>query len=133
MQRRHLPGRQGVLELTPLIDVAMTLVVFLLLGNEMAETFNIPILLPAVSSSAGAESGEQLCTVTVTQEETIYVDGVYCQLEDLGQAVAGRDAVSLQADQDLRYGFVTTVYDVLRQAGVGRILGAVRPAEVEEW
>jgi biopolymer transport protein TolR len=118
---------------TPIIDVALVLVIILLVTAPMLSAPARPVALPA----AAMRDGDEPHAVTVTRAtdgslavgETVVAPG---GLRDaLAMALAHRpDAlVVLRADAGTPWREVRTLIDVLRAAGAKRIAVATRPQE----
>ena len=121
--RRNLPSLPP-LNLTPLIDVVLMLLVFFLLATVFRVWPGLAVQLP-VSSAAKAVS---LTTVrlTVVSESEIWIDGQKVALAGLDgvlkQELAGKDKTRLrvvvEGGYDAPYQLVVSVLDRLRAAGV---------------
>ena len=121
--RRNLPSLPP-LNLTPLIDVVLMLLVFFLLATVFRVGPGLAVQLP-VSSAAKAVS---LTTVrlTVVSESEIWIDGQKVALAGLDgvlkQELAGKDKTRLrvvvEGGYDAPYQLVVSVLDRLRAAGV---------------
>ncbi|MFW5844742.1 MAG: ExbD/TolR family protein [Planctomycetota bacterium] len=120
LRRRFGPRRQGV-ELTPLVDVSLILVVFMLLNNERSDLKALAVDLPATRSAAAEVDRRALVEVVIDPEGRIAVAGVGLGLEDLGAHVRPEDRVIILADAASRHGQVVAVVDRLRQLGVQSI------------
>ncbi len=121
--RRSLPTLPP-LNLTPLIDVILMLLVFFLLATVFRVGPGLAVQLP-VSSTAKAVSMTTV-RLTVVSESEIWVDGQKVALAGLDgllkQELAGKDRAHLrvvvEGGYDAPYQLVVSVLDHLRQAGI---------------
>lgn len=132
LQRRHGPGTGSgatVLPLTPLIDISLMLAVLLIamMDAERSET-NLPVQLPAAGSGQPMAGG---FTITIDGEGQVSIGGALVTTEALRTAAAGQAAAIIRADGAVAHRQVVAVVDVLRQAGVQRILYGTEPGVVE--
>lgn len=126
LRRRH-HQRLATLELTPLVDVALMLVVFLLLSSGMVapEEQYMEVTLP-VTASGNEEVGQTL-TLSVSASGALYFAGRSVDLDQLSRVIGddpGQVTVVLRADRDSRHGRVMEILDVLRGMGVRRVYSA---------
>lgn len=126
LRRRH-HQRLATLELTPLVDVALMLVVFLLLSSGMVapEEQYLEVTLPVTAS--GDEAVGETMTLSVAASGALYFAGRTLDLDQLAEVVgedSSRLTVVLRADRDSRHGRVMEILDVLRGMGVRRVYSA---------
>jgi biopolymer transport protein ExbD len=117
LRRRH--GFQSTfINLTPLIDMSLMLVVFfvLCLTTSNAAMRSMLVTLPA-AGSADAPKREAL-EIAIDRGGAITVDHRAAAIEDLPRLAANASSVSLLADKDARHGRVVEVVDALRRCGV---------------
>ncbi len=118
-------------DLTPLVDVALVLVVFFLLNAQVAEADAIPVSLPS------AESAERLETpslvLTILEDGTLLHGDQQIDAENLAALAADHHEAAIRADTDCRYGRVVEIEDILRSLGIDRIHSLTRQPEIIEW
>lgn len=117
LRRRH-GFHQAFINLTPLIDMAMMLVVFFVLCLSTSSTAlrALSVSLPqAARTDAPPPSGLE---VVVDRAGRIEVDHVVLTLAQLQAKAQGSHRASLLADRDCRHGAVVDVVEALRAAGV---------------
>lgn len=123
----YLPTDRKVrIEMLPLIDVVfLLLVVFIYAMLSMAVHRGLPVVLPT-SDSVGIEK-ENLLSVTVRADGTVFVDKQPVALEDLTAALTPyankgeASGVLLFADGNVSYQNLFGVLDRIRMADVQRI------------
>lgn len=122
----------SAINVTPLVDVMLVMLIIFMVTAPMMQS-GIGVNLPqAETRSTPADEG---LTLTITSDRYIHLqDQVINQflLEDkLKEYFVGQEkkVLFLKADQDLPYGFVITVIDIAKKAGV-EVLGLVtEPAD----
>ncbi|MBA2479395.1 MAG: biopolymer transporter ExbD [Planctomycetes bacterium] len=117
LRRRH--GLQSTyINLTPLIDMCLVLVVFfvLCLTTSNAAMRSMLVTLPA-AGSADAPRLEAL-EIAIDRSGAISVDRKPTTLDELSRLAARAPSVSLLADKEARHGRVVEVVDALRRCGV---------------
>jgi len=121
------------INLTPIIDVALVLVIILLITAPMLSVADLEVDLPS-ARSRDTESAAHI-SVTVSRAGEIAVDDVVVAGleylapvlgERVGEAGADASYVVVRADAGLSHAFVREVLDVARNSGAGRIGVATR-------
>ena len=116
------------INVTPIIDVALVLVIILLITAPMLSVADLEVDLPAALSRE-TESTAHI-SVTVSRAGEIAVDDVLvADLDYLAPALGRRideagaenSYVVVRADAGLPHAFVREVLDVARNSGAGRI------------
>ena len=127
LSKKEVGTSMSSINVTPLVDVMLVLLIIFMVTAPMMQS-GIGVNLPqAETRSTPAEEG---LTLTITSDRYIHLqDQVISQflLEDSLKAYfAGQEekVVYLKADQDLPYGFVITVIDIAKKAGV-EVVGLV--------
>jgi biopolymer transport protein ExbD len=117
LRRRH-GFHNAFINLTPLIDMSLMLVVFfvLCLTTSQAAVRAMPVTLPEAGTAEGAK--EATLEVAVDRAGAVTVDGKAIELPALEQRAHGIARASLLADRDAKHGRVVEVVDALRRAGV---------------
>lgn len=123
---RRLAGSGPLLDLTPMVDVVFTLVIFFMVSTTFISLESgLPIDLPQAQNNE-AQSADQP-TVTITGEGRIYLAGAEVNevslVEALRPLLAEREnkTVVMRADQSVAYGLPVRVMDLLKQAGADRV------------
>jgi biopolymer transport protein ExbD len=113
------------INVTPLVDVVLVLLVILLLVAPMLEE-ELPVELP-LAAHADERTGSESPTLTVSADGSIAFEGVPIPSNDLARRLAALYAdrndktVVLAADRSLAYARVIEVLDACRAAGIERI------------
>ncbi len=123
---RSLSRSGPLLDLTPMVDVVFTLVIFFMVSTTFISLESgLPIDLPQAQNNE-AQSAEQP-TVTITGEGRIYLAGA--EIDEAGLVTALRPlladrknkTVVMRADQSVAYGLPVRVMDLIKQAGADRV------------
>jgi len=116
------------INLIPLIDIALTLVIILMVTTVFIQNPGFKIKLPKTVTREGAPETPKDLTVAVASDGAYFVNG---QKETLGQlqgalrtaAVKDKDQrVLVKGDRSVRYEQVMDVMDAVKQAGLTRIV-----------
>jgi biopolymer transport protein TolR len=133
--KKEVGTSMSAINVTPLVDVMLVLLIIFMVTAPMMMS-GIGVNLPqAETRSSPAEEG---LTLTITSDRYIHMqDQVINQflLEDrLKEYFYGREdkVVFLKGDTDLPYGFVISVIDIAKKAGV-EVIGLITdPKELEK-
>ena len=129
-------GRQRALaeiNVTPLVDVMLVLLIISMLASPMLER-GINLELPATKTAG--EIGEARTVVSVDRDGRIRVDDQPVHIELLESqmqsvfASSPNETVFLRADKLLPYGEILRVMDTIRSAGIQRISLVTVPLEI---
>ena len=112
---------------TPMIDVVMVLIVFYLLVGQLAVDRRALISLPR--TQIGVEESEQIdpIVIGITREGERTLNGVSIGLERLDGQISGMlsrapgTPIRIRADEGTPYSFVRPVFNALRDMGIGEI------------
>lgn len=113
------------LNITPLIDVVLLLLIFFMISTTFVVQPGIPIQLPEAASAAGQLQREWVVAVTARGE--LYLNEVRTTLKTLQRqlkAAVGRGEVEVlivKADEAAFHGRVVAVMDAAKLAGVRRL------------
>jgi biopolymer transport protein ExbD len=125
MRGRGAPQALGEINVTPLVDVVLVLLLVFMVTAPMMSR-GIDVSLPVATQTE--DPPEDRLTVSVGADERVYIGDRpinLALLEDTlkGMLAAGRSAkvVYLRADERLRYGRVIEVVDKIKRAGIEQI------------
>lgn len=126
-RRRH----EGVLELTPLIDVIFLLLIFFMVSTSFVVNREIAIKLPQSTSAANEPNDQQLIMLIDAAGDFLVAGNLYrdASVAALAEALKGQlggqstDGVSIRLDVDeaTDYRFVIKAMDVCRTAGISDV------------
>ena len=126
-RRRH----EGVLELTPLIDVIFLLLIFFMVSTSFVVNREITIKLPESTSAASESKDQQLIMLVDAAGGFLIAGNLYrdTSVEALAEVLRGQlsgqtaDRVSIRLDVDeaTDYRFVIKAMDVCRAAGISDV------------
>lgn len=120
----HQPA--GKVNVTPLIDVVMVLIVFYLIVGNLARERLAPVRLPATGVGVGEESGPGVVITVAPRGEgvVVVIEGEEVREADLDAALRARVSdpgaarVEIRADRGLSYGAVRPVVEACRRVGL---------------
>jgi biopolymer transport protein TolR len=125
MRSRHAGAVLGDINVTPLVDVVLVLLLVFMVTAPMMSR-GIDVSLP-VADQPNISPEDRRITVTVNARGTVYINGQPVALPLLEEQLRGRlqgmsmKVAYLRADEALRYGKVIEVVDVMKHAGVEQI------------
>lgn len=115
------------INVTPLVDVMLVLLIIFMVTAPMLQT-GIGVNLPqAETKTAPAEEG---LTLTITKDRYIHINETvinqFLLEQKLKEYFYGQEkrVVFLRADEELPYGFVIQILDIIKRAGV-EVVGLV--------
>lgn len=128
--------RRVTLDMTPLIDVVLMLVIFFMLTTTFVLAPGIRVDLPQGRSVQRVHEGDAI--VIVTQEGTLYyrdekidLKALQAALQQAQQEQPGLRLV-IKADQNARHGRVVEVMDMAKGVGIERLAIATAPKKTSE-
>ncbi|NLF39852.1 biopolymer transporter ExbD [bacterium] len=118
----------GAVDLAPVLNVVLLLVIFSLMATGFIYQPGVQIDIPVVRNP-DAIRGRTL-TLTITRDERVYVSGTAQPLV-LREAILSQlrefkrhhpdGVVILRADSNVRHGFLLSLVEMVREAGLRRI------------
>ena len=135
---RAAKGASPVVNMTPLVDVILQLVIFFMVTAQFAVLPGLKLLLPEIGSGSLVQTAERL-EVSVTAQNDLFFEGQPTTLARLGELLelTGADGsevvVLISADREAEYGLIFQVIEALRLGGFNRVvMGATLPPEGAE-
>ncbi|MGB3862068.1 MAG: ExbD/TolR family protein [Candidatus Aminicenantaceae bacterium] len=132
IQRKEIGTSLSEINVTPLVDVMLVLLIIFMVTAPMMQS-GIGVNLPqAETNSSPAEEG---LTMTITQDRYIHIGespiNIFLLENKLKEYFYGKErkVVFIKADESLPYGYVINVLDVTKKAGVEVVGLVVKPIE----
>ena len=133
MKLQKLDEDEPIINLTPMIDVVFTLLVFFMLATTFAERERLLDLELPYSSTAQRNQTPRELVINVSREGGVWIDGRALQGEQLAKVLtdaAQRDRhtmVTIRGDRRGYYDEIVHVLDACMRAGLQDVsLGALR-------
>ncbi|HTQ38605.1 MAG TPA: biopolymer transporter ExbD [Pirellulales bacterium] len=124
---------EPTLNLTPMIDVILTLVIFFMVATKFTdEEKAMGVKVPSVSSQGAVTAAPEPKVVNVFADGRILLGTQPVSLDDLTQQLeAARGqyhklSVLVRGDKNTTHGRMTEVYDACRRAGVTEVAISVK-------
>ncbi len=135
MHGKGIEGDDPMAEMNmiPLIDIALTLVIILMVTTAFIKHPGISLKLPETVTREGAPQNNKDTVIAVTADGRYYVDGqrlAVPQLRARLAQVAARDRqarIMVRGDRAAAYARVMDVMDMVRQAGLTRVVFPTEP------
>ncbi len=135
IQRKEIGTSLSEINVTPLVDVMLVLLIIFMVTAPMMQS-GIGVNLPqAETNSSPAEEG---LTMTITKDRYIHIGespiNIFLLENKLKEYFYGKEkrVVFIRADESLPYGYVINVLDVTKKAGVEVVGLVVKPIEERE-
>ncbi|MCD6156129.1 MAG: biopolymer transporter ExbD [Candidatus Atribacteria bacterium] len=134
--RRTKKKSKPEVNMTPLVDVVLQLVIFFMVTTTFIsiET-GAQVNLPTADFSQLGE-GKTL-TVTITEDNRLFINGSFVTWEEFPNLIVVElrkepgVTVVIEADKNVLHGRVVHIMDILKKAGVQKMAIATRPPEKE--
>ena len=117
--------RPPIINIVSLIDILVILLIFFVVTATFKKTQpQVAIELPQAKEATNAPAESQPAVITVSPKEEIFLDEKPVTIEELGvrvkqiQEQSPTRAVALKADKKASFGFIISVLDALKGAGV---------------
>jgi biopolymer transport protein TolR len=127
-------GDLAEINVTPLVDVMLVLLIIFMITAPML-TQGLTVELPPAEGRNFETTAADPSTISVARDGAVFVDGIPVGTEDLeltlGSLLRGRKIrrALLEADQNVPYGRVIAVVDVMNRAGVEQLGMVTRPLD----
>lgn len=127
-------GDLAEINVTPLVDVMLVLLIIFMITAPML-TQGLDVQLPQAEGKSFELAPSNQAKITVTANGAVYVDGIAVGSRNLAMTLGPmlrartiKRAV-LEADQNVQYGKVVEVLDVMNKAGVEQLGMITQPKE----
>jgi biopolymer transport protein ExbD len=133
MRFMHTQKDDPEINLIPMIDVLLVIIIFLMLTTTYAKYAELKVNLPSADAEKMLERANEIDVVIsaggqyLIQREPVQFRGVGGLAEDLRRAAAGmkQAVVVINADNNATHQSVIRVMDAARRAGIGQVVFAV--------
>ena len=118
-KRRNIPR----VDVIPLIDVLMVLILFFLTSMQFQDLRALNVKLPKIDSAGSNKITNQL-VVSVSKEGEYFLNGNEDSLEKIGEVMKSsaslprKPAVLVVADENVPLKYVTKIVDLCRESGL---------------
>jgi biopolymer transport protein ExbD len=120
--------RDAGLDLTPMIDVTLQLIIFFMFTSEFVSAVRQPLTLPDEPGESQRETQQTDLVIDVRADGAVFIDGVALDQAGLAQALqretvrtggsASSMRVLVRADADARSGSINAIAQTLAGMGV---------------
>ena len=124
MSLRRLRKRSPRVDVIPLIDVLMVLILFFLTSMQFQDLRALNVKLPKIDSAGSNKISNQL-VVSISKDGEYFLNGNEDALTEIGKVFRSsaqlprKPAVLVVADEDVPLKHVTEVVDLCRESGLG--------------
>ncbi len=135
MQFHEKKKKRVIINITSLIDVLFLLLIFFMVSSTFIEKPAMKLDLPKTSQKK--TSRVENYSLFITRDEKIFLNqkevnlsNLQPQLESIKDEI-DTEGIVLQADEDIRYGLVIEVMDIIKTAGIQKLIVATESRESE--
>src|SRR5262245_26578102 len=133
MRFSRAPKDDPEINLIPMIDVLLVIIIFLMLTTTYARYAELKINLPSADAEKKLERANEIDVVVsagggyLIQRKSVQVRDVGGLAEEFRRAAAGmkQAVIVINADNNATHQSVIRVMDAARQAGIGQVVFAV--------
>ena len=125
------------MNMIPLIDIALTLLIILMVTTAFIKHPGVALKLPETQTREGAPETNKDLTINVTAEGKLYLDGKEVTNDQVqshlrGIAATNKEArILVKGDRNVQYAKVMEVMDMVRQAGLTRVVLPTDPKRTD--
>lgn len=122
--RKYAVQPLAEINITNLVDVAMTLLIIFMITAPMIQS-GVKLDLPKMQSDA--QTIQEGVLISYTAEDQIYINGILVNIQDFENRLikawvqSGRKPVFLSADRDIPYGKIVSLIDHVKIAGIDNL------------
>ena len=135
-EQQHEDEPMSQMNFIPLIDIALTLVIILMVTTTFLRPPGVSLKLPETATREGAPESKKDLTLVVSRDGKIYIEGrarTEKEIQAQLKAIAARDKqarILVKGDRDVVYRRMMEVMDMVRQAGLSRVVLPTDPKDV---
>jgi biopolymer transport protein ExbD len=133
MPVRTQPHEEPTLNLTPMIDVILVLIIFFMVATKFAEEErSVELLVPSISNRNAAMTAPEPKIVNVHRDGHISLGAQPVTVDELKRQLTSARAqykrlnVLIRGDRLATHGQMTEVYDACKQAGIAELAISVK-------
>ncbi len=125
------------MNMIPLIDIALTLLIILMVTTAFIKHPGVALKLPETATREGTPETNKDLTINVTADGKMYLDGKEQTTDQVqshlrGIAATNKEArILVKGDRNVQYAKVMEVMDMVRQAGLTRVVLPTDPKRTE--
>ena len=128
-------GVKSDINVTPLVDVMLVLLIIMMLVAPMLEQ-GVSVKLPKATNATAKPQSQDQTIIAIAANRSMYINAKPVQEAELATKVSellenkpgGERIVIIRADEEVEYGAVMAAMDSLRQAGIEDIGLITQPA-----
>ena len=116
------------MNLIPLIDIALTLLIIMMVTTAFVRKPGVSLKLPETATREGAAEMSKDQTIYIGPDEKLYMNGKAVSDQEVTNtmkqvASTNKEArILIKGDRAIRYDRVMSVFDIVRQAGLTRVV-----------
>lgn len=125
------------MNMIPLIDIALTLLIIMMVTTAFIKHPGVALKLPETATREGAPETNKDLTINVTADGKLYLDGRERTSEEVqahlrGIAATNKESrILVKGDRAVQYAKIMEVMDMVRQAGLTRVVLPTDPKRTE--
>lgn len=126
--RTHEDEPMAEMNLIPLIDIALTLLIIMMVTTAFIRHPGVSLKLPETATREGAPETNKDMAIVVTADGSLYLDGQKrsaAEIQTHLRAVAAKNRqarILVKGDRGVIYARMMEVMDMVRQAGLTRVV-----------
>lgn len=130
----RLRSNLAEINVTPLVDVMLVLLIIFMVTAPMMQS-GINVNLPSAETRSNPSSGGLV--LTITKDRYIYMDDQNINLYLLESRLKSyfynqdKKIIFIKADKDVSYGYVISVMDIIKKAGIEQV-GMIVEQKIKE-
>jgi biopolymer transport protein ExbD len=128
MQFREKTKKRVIINITSLIDVLFLLLIFFMVSSTFLERPGMKLDLPKASHKESIRMEGYTLFVTSDEklflnDESVEIRALESRLREIAPEIE-EEGIVLQADEQIRYGLVVEVMDIIKKSGIKKMVVA---------